>query len=85
MKLIKMTDYLPEHPYSKFLKQPLEKWMFDKDDERCLFKGFRYDGFKYLDFENYSFQISEIEKMTIEDLVKYNLQLTPTAQKQLGL
>lgn len=23
-----MTDYLPEHPYSKLLKQKLELWMF---------------------------------------------------------
>lgn len=28
-----MTDYIPEHPYSKFLKQPLEKWMFVPCDE----------------------------------------------------
>lgn len=27
-RLISMTAYLPEHPYSKFLKQPLQKWMF---------------------------------------------------------
>lgn len=27
-RLISMVDYLPEHPYSKFLKQPLQKWMF---------------------------------------------------------
>ena len=28
-----MTDYIPEHPYSKFLKQPLEKWMFVPCDD----------------------------------------------------
>ena len=28
-----MVDYLPEHPYSKFLKQPLELWMFVPCDE----------------------------------------------------
>ena len=27
-KLISMVAYLPEHPYSKFLSQPLELWMF---------------------------------------------------------
>lgn len=26
--LMSMVDFLPEHPYSKFLKQPLELWMF---------------------------------------------------------
>lgn len=31
--LISMTDYLPEHPYSKFLKQHLELWMFFPCDE----------------------------------------------------
>jgi hypothetical protein len=37
--LISMTAFLPEHPYSKFLKQPLEKWMFvpcDDDDGNVL-------------------------------------------------
>lgn len=33
MKLISMTDFLPEHPYSKFLKQPLELWMFVPCDD----------------------------------------------------
>ena len=27
-KLIKMTDYLPDNPYSKFLKQTPQLWMF---------------------------------------------------------
>lgn len=58
---------------------------YQKAKERCLFNG----------FENYINQkntvvldnlIFKLEKYkTIEDLVKYNLQLTPTAIKQLGL
>jgi len=31
--LIGMTDFLPEHPYSKFLKQALKLWMFVPCDE----------------------------------------------------
>jgi hypothetical protein len=26
--LMSMVDFVPENPYSKFLKKPLEKWMF---------------------------------------------------------
>lgn len=34
---------------------------------------------------NYSFCNIPLKDETIEDLVKYNLELTPTAQKQIGL
>lgn len=128
-KLISMTDFVLEQQkehlslrdfniknYAKFLKQPLELWMFvpcDEDGnvlelptkenslntidheskmmdyreakERCLFEGFSYDGFKYVERLNYCINIKNIERMTIEELVKRNLQLTKTALKQIGL
>ena len=127
--------YTKIHNYAKFLKQPLELWMFmpfDKDGnivqspfkdnftlvdgkwmnkgswnqytreleeyqqakERCLFKGFSVkDGLSICEensilhiFWNYDgiWRISKGLK-TIEDLSLYNLQLAPTAQKQIGV
>jgi len=165
--LIGMTDFVLEqgynplqndtecwvktHNYAKFLKQPLELWMFvpcDEDGnfleepilnpiccrkpnddgggcpeccgspdpdydtiewslyfqakERCLFEGFEvqntkdwiefYGGIRvYLpsndlwNMVSVVFKESEPMNKTIEYLVKYNLQLTTNAQKQLGI
>ena len=61
--------------YANFLKQPPQQWMFDKEDERCL-------------FDDYSLEYSEAlvkHFKKIEDLVQYNLRITPTALKQIGL
>lgn len=96
--LISMTDFLPEDPYSKFLKQPLEIWMFvscdemEKAKERCLFEGFiiysendfYFSIYRCLDGFTTLIDKKNNDK-TIESLVKYNLQLTPTAIKQIGL
>ena len=85
--------------YSKFLKQPLALWMFVPCDlsgnvleekkpfqdkyyeyqearERCLFKGFEMDN-------SFFYPISCLHEQTIEGLVKYNLELTTTAQKEI--
>jgi len=118
--------------YAKFLKQPLELWMFvpcklvdgvwvvlahpnfikgkrnalffnNKMDEyqqakeRCLFEGFEFN-FKTSHIICFSNKVHNIrfykngwltidakDIETIEDLIKYNLQLTQTAQKQIGL
>lgn len=118
--------------YTKFLKQPLELWMFIPCDEdgnvleepietiggvemyvkryqqakkRCLFEGWNYNIAKFsdnpfielrdennnylaYDVDDKNFQYAEelftdSENKNIEDIVKYNLQLTSTAQKQL--
>ena len=115
-KLISMTDFLPDHPYSKFLKQPLEKWMFipcNKDGdvlkeqknpffvdeykeyqqakERCLFKEFELKGetgFSWIFKHNGIFPVIISKQRNIEYLVtilKREIQLTPTALKQIGL
>ncbi len=126
--------------YAKFLKQPIELWMFvpcdfegnvleesrsfyeatafwnageidekhndlvgewEEAKERCLFEGFEIKDLK-LDSGNkcvskddilHVFWQNEISKeftlskgiSKIEDLVKYKLELTPTAIKQIGL
>ena len=73
------------------------KWEFAK--ERCLFEGFELiikpNGNRYIQKnETIIFYNTENDNgvwrvnrkfISIEDLVKYNLKLTPTAQKQLGL
>jgi len=128
--LISMTDFLPNNPYSKFLKQPLELWMFipcelvdgvwvvlkktiiekyqfgeneigsyeihsleyEQAKERCLFEGFEFvkelkneinSDIKYYRFLWNGNYFNLTFGKTIEDLVKYNLQLTQTALKQL--
>jgi len=122
--LISMVDYVLQDEsmsssniinYAKFLKQPLELWMFvpcDEDmsvlsnpkdstlqyyernekyqqaKETCIFEGCVYDKEmdavrKYIGLMIYSVKYDSND--TIEDLVKYNLHLTKTAIKKLGL
>lgn len=120
--------------YAKFLKQPLELWMFvpvDKEGnvleepkfphlgsenqdeyikhydskskqyqqakERCLFEGFEkidWTSMSGFEISNGEIQVCFYKEKpdyfvlnykTIEALVKYNLQLTPAALKQIGL
>lgn len=141
-KLISMVDFLPKHPYSKFLKQQLEIWMFipcklvdgvwvvmeepnednskywnvgldgefnhnqfiDEREEyqeakdRVLFEGFEYnkhtcqikdkDDLYFFFSERYCelyFEGSANYIEYIEEIVKYNLELTKTAKKQIEL
>ena len=61
---------------------------YQKSKERCLFEGFEYDqyGFAFLKTKKQcGFDEEYMEGKTIEDLVKYNLEITATAQKQIGL
>lgn len=67
---------------------------YQQAKERVLFEGFevrKMKGWNILDFPNnqYSKDFSVFEdafkELTIEDLIKYNLTLTPTAIKQIGL
>lgn len=63
--------------------------------ERCLFKGFEIcignkavsdkNGCIILIHGNGNYSTSGKQIITIEDLVKYNFQLTETAEKQIGL
>ena len=111
----------PVRKYAKFLKQPLQLWMFVPCDEnenvleapqlyfeggakeylklqkeyqqakeRCLFEGFIFDFESkytyYLKLEKgISFSIHKKIESNIEYCIKYNLQLTQTAIKQLNL
>ena len=72
--------------YDVYLKDKNE---YQQAKERCLFEGFeicdRQEEVNCLVFDNEHFSIKHILSGTIEDLVKYNLKLTPTAQKQIGL
>ena len=140
-KLISMTDFVLEQlsikqstsefkevvkNYVRFLKQPLQLWMFvpcklvdgvwmvfeephpfkegdckeqnklvtdirfkeyQEARERCLFEGFEMDNsfVTHKSHNSFFYPISCLHEQTIEDLVKYNLELTKTAQKQIGL
>lgn len=101
--------------YAKFIKQPLELWMFvpcklvdgvweildfpilkgiprnasfnskyqndcfeyQQAKERCIFNGFNYEDVKEM--------LSCNSHKVVEDIIKYDVQLTATAQKQMGL
>ena len=133
-KLISMTDYLPNHPCSKFLKQPLDIWMFipcklvdgvwvvleeietgidlkfhpmspgneaskywaeykervkeyQEAKDRVLFEGFEKDNsfVTHKSHASFFYPISCLHEKSIEDLVKHNLELTPTALKKFNL
>jgi hypothetical protein len=115
--------------YAKFLKQPLELWMFvpcddngnvlekpknliwQKDDvcimangviinnneyinilhkakERCLFEGFEFEKQKdyyIITLNGNGLWVSWNKSKKIENLIEFNLQLTPTALKEIGL
>lgn len=60
--------------------------------ERCLFEGFEFIGEDYKSIFarvrwdlNREMLVAYFDKMNIEDLIQYNLQLTQTAIKQIGL
>ena len=58
---------------------------FQQAKERCLFEGFDLLVGQTINTKNPEIFGKEMKDLIIEDLVKYNLQLTPTAIKQLGL
>ena len=75
--------------YDVYLKDKNE---YQQAKERCLFEGFKDGAWGlYATIEyNAEGECLEVDNhfcrnKTIEDLVKYNLKLTPTAQKQIGL
>jgi hypothetical protein len=121
MNLIPMSDFVLEqnkirqgffkqyrkvHEYAKFLKQPLELWMFvpcdedgnvleepelynevceyQKAKERCFFEGFEYKKALFFTENKELFWHGKLHG-NVESLTKYNLKLTQTAIKQLGL
>lgn len=60
---------------------------YQEAKDRVLFEGFEKDN-SFVTHGNHSsffYPISCLHEQTIEDLVKYNLELTQTAKKQIGL
>jgi len=75
---------------NKEYQQAKEKCLFEEFEVIEISKNFKIIKNKKLDcqvlasqYENHYYLCSEFQ--IIEDLVKYNLQLTPTAIKQIGL
>jgi len=68
------------------------KQEYQKAKERCLFEGIEYvkvekysEYFYLIKYNQCIIWISKDILVTVEDMVKYNLELTPTAQKQIGI
>lgn len=83
-------SYMPDPEHEKRVKK------YQEAKDRVLFKGFEscvekdkaitnYKGEIILLHNNNCFSLHGKQITAIEDLVKYNLELTPTAQKQIGL
>jgi len=83
-------------PNSKMFEDKVKEYQEAKD--RCLFEGFKtvvrndvnlilHSGFCLIDYNLGHFGFYDKSKpiKTIEDLVKYNLELTPNGQKLSGL
>lgn len=69
-----------------FIDLRIEKYQQAK--ERCLFEGFEFEkkaDWYILKFKGSTAWVSWNESKTIEDIIYLNLELTPTAIKQLGL
>lgn len=82
------------YEYAKFLKQPLEIWMFvpmNQAKEKCFFEGFELvlqNDFFYTIYrraDGCSILLEKLGDRTIESLIQYELKLTLTAIKQIGL
>lgn len=57
-----------------------------KAKKRVLFEGFEIQGEDWVTMKNgVGCSVNNLKEMTIEDWVKYNPTLTPTAIKQIGL
>ena len=65
-------------------KKPFQDKYYEYQEarERCLFKGFEMDNsfVTHKSRNSFFYPISCLHEQTIEGLVKYNLELTPTAQ-----
>ena len=57
------------------------KEQYNEAKERCLFEGFTYDKFGYIDYKHYCINILTLANLTPEHLIKYDLTLTQTAKK----
>jgi hypothetical protein len=70
--------------YNGYLNQ------YQQAKERCLFEGFEFqretNNYYFLIYNSrYTFTLNKKAKSTIEDLINKDLQLTPTALKQIEL
>jgi hypothetical protein len=84
-----------EYPVLKQNKRTVEEnvayqnktFQYQQAKEICLFDDFEMDNsfVTHKSHSSFFYPKSLLHEKTIEDLVKYNLQLTPTALKQIGL
>lgn len=60
---------------------------YQEAKDRVLFEGFEKDNYfvTHKSHASFFYPISCLHEQSIEDLVKYNLELTPTALKKIGL
>ena len=67
-------------------KYKSEKLIFDKAKEKVLFEGFEWDkDWNDVNFKNISINNRLMQESIVEDLIKYQPELTETALKQIGL
>lgn len=87
-KLVDGEWVVLEHKQNEYLSslKPHERIEYETSLSNVLFEGFVYDSImEYCHNNDISFDEEYINNKTIEDLVKYNLTLTTTSKKQIGL
>lgn len=80
------SDSIHKDASKMYQKQTYVK-EYNDAKERCLFKGFILDKLNFLRNNTGKIHAHKnfLEDKTIEDLIKYDLELTPTAKKQFNI
>lgn len=89
---LELGFFIPTNENGDVLQEPnrsthtdIECEQYKQAKERCLFEGFENMPGGWARSKNIEIDDEFCQNRTIEDIVKYNLELTQTAIKQLGL
>lgn len=88
----KLWMFVPYDEYGNVLeeKKPFQDnyYLWEQAKERCLFKGFevcnRQSELTCLIHNSYHHPLKHLLDRTVEELVQYDIELTPTTLKQIG-
>lgn len=79
-----ITEGRTKDRYTSQLQTRRDCLEYQKANERVLFQNFEYPENAFLTNGNLTIDLETMSNMIVEDLVKYNVKLTPLAQKQLS-
>lgn len=81
------TQFDPDETSQYYAQQMWDNKQYQQAKSRCFFEDFELENrfVTHKSHASFFYPISCLHERTIEDLVKYNLELTATAKKQIGL